>query len=77
MFFNKHALYDGNLEELKKIPKKEIPSDLIEKLEKILQDTEVKIRIFQYNTDCKYSLPYFLEQKYKIEASISYLNKIK
>lgn len=71
------AIYDGNLEELKKIPKKQIPPDLIEKLENNLQDTEYKIRIFQYNTDCKYSLPYFLEQKSKIESCITYLNKIK
>ena len=71
------SIYDGNLEELKKIPKKKIPHDLIAKLEDNLQDTEDKIRVFQYNTDCKYSLPYFLEQKNNIKSCITYLNKIK
>jgi hypothetical protein len=68
---------DGNLEELKQIPKNKIPSDLIVKLENTLIDIESKICENIQNNECKYSLGYFLEQKYKIKSCISYLNKIK
>ena len=68
---------DGNLEELKRIPKKEIPHGLILELEKTLTDIENKINENKHNIDMKYSYQYFLEQKYKIESCILYLNKIK
>jgi hypothetical protein len=68
---------NGNLEELKQIPKNEIPSDLIVKLEDILINIESNICENIKNNDCKYSLGHFLEQKYRIKSCISYLNKIK
>ena len=73
----KNSIYEGNLEELKKIPKIEIPKHLSAELEKALYDIEYKIRENVHNNECKYSLIYFLDQKNKIKSCISYLEKIK
>jgi hypothetical protein len=73
----KNSIYEGNLEELKKIPKIEIPKHLSAELEKNLHDIEYKISENINNNECKYSLIYFLNHKKKIESCISYLEKIK
>jgi hypothetical protein len=73
----KNSIYEGNLEELKKIPKLEIPKHLSTELEKNLHDIEYKIRENISNNESKYSLIYFLDQKNRIKSCISYLEKIK
>jgi len=73
----KNSIYEGNLEELKKIPKIEIPKHLSAELEKNLHDIEYKISENIRSNECKYSLIYFLDQKKRIESCISYLEKIK
>jgi len=73
----KNSIYEGNLEELKKIPKIEIPKHLSVEFEKNLHDIEYKISENIRSNECKYNLIYFLEQKNKIKSCISYLEKIK
>lgn len=77
MIFDKNTIYEGNLAELKKIPKIEIPKDLRIELEKTLQDIECKISENIQSNECKFSLTYFLDQKNRVESCISYLDKIK
>ena len=72
-----NIIYEGNLEELKKIPKQEIPHNLIIELEKTLVDIEKLICEYKNNDESKYSLPHFLQQKNNIQSCIIYLNKIK
>jgi len=77
MLNKQYTIYEGNLAELKKIPKTKIPKDIRTELEKTLQEIEDKISINIHNSDCKYSLTYYLDQKNRVESCISYLDKIK
>jgi len=78
---NLNAIYEGDLETLKKIPKnqitKEFSKNCICNMEQKIEYLEHEISITSNIGDMKYNIGYYLEQKHKIELCISYLNKIK
>jgi|MesohylFT_1024984.scaffolds.fasta_scaffold238273_1 hypothetical protein len=76
-----YDICDGNLDQLKKIPKKNITEDFSKELtsmmEERLQQVNNTLNSTILNSEIKYVAQYCFEKKQNIEKCILYLKKIK
>jgi hypothetical protein len=79
---NLENICDGDLYELQKIPKNNFTEafskQLVEKMEKNIQDLQIKYNNISYNeTEMKFAASFLLENIKQIEKCILYIKKIK